>query len=116
MYRDSIIEIPAATLTDTLPVEVVRWDTINQLVTISLPQTTTSKDGDGLRVSARFTPSGIEVKATRVDTVFKVQSVERTRVVTIEPERNKWAWLKWFIVGFGTGVICIICFAIALRR
>lgn len=116
VYRDSLIRVPPVTVTDTLPIEVVKWDTITQLVTIRVPETFTSKEREGLRVSARFTPSGIEVKATKADTVFKVQTVERTRVVTVMPEQHRWAWLKWMAAGFGLGIMCVIGLALILRR
>jgi hypothetical protein len=85
-------------------------------VTIRVPETLASKERDGVRVSARFTPAGIEVKATRIDTVFKVQTVERTRQVFVEPERDSWAWLKWLTGGFFLGAICVIGMAFILRR
>jgi len=116
VYRDSLIRMPAVTVTDTLPIEVVRWDTLTQLVTIRVPQPMTSKERDGVRVSARLTPSGIEVNATRVDTVFKVQNVERTRLVTVEPERQRWSWLKWLAIGFGLGVACVIGLASIFKK
>jgi len=114
VYRDSLIRVPAVTVTDTLPIEVVRWDTLTELVTIRLPQPMTSKERDGVRVSARFTPAGIEVVATRADTVFKLQNVERTRLVTVEPER--WGWLMWLVIGFGLGVVCVMVLALYLRK
>lgn len=108
VYRDTLIHVPPVTVVDTLPIEIVRWDTVTQLVTIRVPETMTATERDGVRVAARWTASGIEVKATRVDTVIKVQNVERVRHVYVErPEaRSKW-WL-WLVIGFIAGLIFVI--------
>ena len=107
--RDSLIYVPGATIRDTLEVETVRWDTLTNLLQITIRDTVERvKVVDGVRLTTKVGMKGIETKAERLDTNIAVPLVERVKYIPVEMPSKGWAWWKWAGIGFVAGLLVVI--------